>query len=121
MGFRNGAYATIWEVKQEEGKNYTTVSLSISRKDKRTDEYVRDFSHSFVRFIGTAHERAGSLQPKDRIKLGDVDVSNSYNKEEKKEYITYKVFSFESPDGSGSGAHSAPAGTNDDSDDDDPF
>ena len=44
MGFRSGSYATVWNVKQEDGKNFSTVELSVSRKDKRTDQYATDFS-----------------------------------------------------------------------------
>lgn len=98
MGFRSGSYATVWNVKQEDGKNFSTVELSVSRKDKRTDQYVTDFSSGYVRFIGTAHERIAGVAPKTKIKLGDVDVSNYYDKEKKREFVTYKVFSFDITD-----------------------
>lgn len=98
MGFRSGSYATVWNVKQEDGKNSSTVELSVSRKDKRTDQYVTDFSSGYVRFIGTAHERIAGVAPKTKIKLGDVDVSNYYDKEKKREFVTYKVFSFDFTD-----------------------
>lgn len=93
MGFRKDSYATIWEVKKGNG-NYSDVRLSTSRKNKQTDEYVTDFS-GFVRFIGTAHQNAGSLKEKDRIKIGDCEVTNSYDKEKKVTYTNYAVFSFE--------------------------
>ena len=32
MGFRSGSYATVWNVKQEDGKNFSTVELSVSRE-----------------------------------------------------------------------------------------
>lgn len=104
MGFRNGAYATIWEVKQGKG-NYTDVRLSISKKNKQTEQYETDFS-GFVRFIGTAHQKASSLKEKDRIKLGDCEVTNSYDKEKKVTYTNFAVFSFEDTNGSNSSASS---------------
>lgn len=104
MGFRNGAYATIWEVKQGKG-NYTDVRLSISKKNKQTEQYETDFS-GFVRFIGTAHQKASSLKEKDRIKLGDCEVTNSYDKEKKVTYTNFAVFSFEDINGSNSSASS---------------
>ena len=81
MGFRKDSYATVWEVKKGNG-NYSDVRLSTSKKNKQTDEYVTDFS-GFVRFVGTAHQNAGALKEKDRIKIGDCEVTNSYDKEKK--------------------------------------
>ena len=97
MGFRKDSYATVWEVKKGNG-NYSDVRLSTSRKNKQTDEYVTDFS-GFVRFVGTAHQNAGSLKEKDRIKIGDCEVTNSYDKEKKVTYTNYAVFSFEMANG----------------------
>ena len=97
MGFRNGAYATVWETKPGNG-NWTDVRLSISRKN-RDGEYETDFS-GFVRFIGDAHTGAAYLGEKSRIKIGECDVTNRYDKEKKVEYVNYKVFGFEMADGS---------------------
>lgn len=98
MGFRTGAYATIWEVKNGSG-NYTDVRMSISKKNKQTDQYETDFS-GFVRFIGTAHQKANTLKEKDRIKIGECEVTNSYDKEKKVTYTKFAVFSFEDANGS---------------------
>lgn len=109
MGFRTGAYATIWEVKQGKG-NYSDVRLSISKKNKQTNEYETDFS-GFVRFVGTAHQSAGKLKEKDRIKLGDCEVTNSYDKEKKVTYTNFAVFSFEDANGGSNNTQSKPADT----------
>ena len=67
----------------------------VSRKNKQTGEYDTDFS-GFVDFIGTAAARkALTLKEKDRIRLGDVDVTNNYNKEKNITYTNFKIFSFE--------------------------
>ena len=98
MGFRTGAYAKIWEVTPMSDTS-TKVRMSISRKNKKTDEYEQDFS-GFVMAIGTAAAaKAARLKEGDRIKLGDVDVSTRYDKEKKITYTNYKMFSFEEPDG----------------------
>jgi len=99
MGFRTGAYGTVFGVEPGKG-NFTKVRLSISRKNKDTGAFEQDFS-GFCTFIGNAHALASRLKERDRIKLGDVDVSNSYDKESKKEYVNYKVFSFEIVNGTG--------------------
>lgn len=52
MGFRTGAYAKIWEVTPMSDTS-TKVRLSVSRKNKQTNEYEQDFS-GFVLAIGTA-------------------------------------------------------------------
>ena len=92
MGFRKGAYAKIWSV--EDKGNVTKVNLSTSKKDK-TGEYVTDFS-GFVNLVGTAHQNAGSLSAGDRIKIGDCDVTTSFNKDTKIGYTNYAMFTFES-------------------------
>ena len=97
MAFRTGAYATIWEVKEGKGK-YTDVRLSTSRKNQ-SGEYETDFS-GFVRFIGDANTNASNLKEKDRIRLGDVSVTNSYDREKKITYTNFQVYSFETADGS---------------------
>lgn len=104
MGFRKNSYATVWSVEDGRG-NTTKVRLSISKKNRETGEYEQDFA-GFCTFIGTAKAKAEKLKPKDRIKLGDVDVSNWYNKEKGVEYVSYKVFDFETENEfSGNGAN----------------
>lgn len=94
MGFRQGAYATVWEV-EPRSDLLTKIRISISRKKKDSDEYEQDFS-GYVLCIGTAAARkAATLKHKDRIKLGDVDVSTNYNAEKKITYYNFKLFSFD--------------------------
>ena len=101
MGFRPGAWASVWSVEPGKG-NFTNVRLSISRKNKETDQYEDEFS-GFCMFIGEARAKAEHLKERDRIKLGDVDVTRRYDKEKQKEYYTFKVFSFEMADANGQG------------------
>lgn len=101
MGFRTGAFATVWKV-EPKSDHVTTVQLSVSRKDRDSGEYVTDFS-GFVAFIGSLNaNNAAKLQARDRIKLGDVDVSTNYVAEKGMTYTNYKVFSFEDASGPGS-------------------
>lgn len=93
MGFRNGAYATVWEVKEGKG-NYLDVRLSTSKKNKTTEQYETDFS-GFVRFIGDAAKDGTKLKEKDRIKIRECEVTNHYDKEKKVTYTNFAVFSFE--------------------------
>lgn len=107
MGFRTGSYATIWSV-ESASDTRTKARISISRKNKQTGEYDTDFS-GFVDFIGTAAaKKALMLKEKDRIRLGDVDVTNNYNKEKGITYTNFKIFSFETQseiNGSGGGGN----------------
>ena len=131
MGFRKGSYATVWEVRTLT-PTLTKARISIDRKNRETGEYVQDFS-GFVVFIGTANaSKAARLKEKDRIRLGDVDVTNRYDKEKKVEYTDYKIFDFEDAnknDGGGTAPaqQSAPAantmyeGNTGEEDDDLPF
>lgn len=92
MGFRTGSYAKVWEVLPVSDTR-TKVRLSISRKVN--DEYVQDFG-DYVSFSGTASARkAASLKSGDRIKLGDVDVRNRYDANNRKTYYYPTVFTFD--------------------------
>ena len=94
MGFRKDAYATVWDV-EALSDTHTKVRLSVSRKNKTTGEYETDFS-GFVSFIGTATaKKAAQLSERDRIRLGDVDVTTRYDKDKGVAYTNYKAFSFE--------------------------
>lgn len=106
MGFRQGAYCSIWSIEPGKG-NFTKVRLSVSRKNK-DGQYEQDFA-GFCTFISQAHAKAARLKERDRIKLGEVDVSNSYDKEKQKEYTNFKVFDFEMADAADGSAR--PTGT----------
>jgi len=96
MGFRNGAYAKVWEVRPNDSGKSTSVRLSISRKVG--DGYEEEFS-GYAAFIATANDRVATLKAGDRIKLGDVDVSSKYNPDKREKTFSFKVFSFEMADG----------------------
>lgn len=97
MGFRNGAYATVWGEVKSVSDFCTQARISISKKNKQTGEYEQDFG-GFVRFVGTAtSKKALSLKERSRIKLGEVDVSNRYDKDKNTTYTNFTVFSFEVP------------------------
>lgn len=108
MGFRNGAYATVWQVEPGKGKFYK-VRISTSKKNRQTDQYEQDFS-GFCTFIGTAMEGAKNLKERDRIQLKEVEVTNTYNKDTKQSYTNFNVFAFE-PAGEYTGTSGAPAST----------
>ncbi len=104
MGFRQGSYASVWSTELSKTGNTTRVRLSVSRKNKMTGEYEQDFS-GFCTFIGQAHQKASTLKERDRIKILECDVSTTYDKEKKVEYVNYKVFDFEMADGSTPGTN----------------
>lgn len=94
MGFRTGRFATVWEVKPYSA-TMTKVKLTTSVKDKQTGQYETDFS-GYVAFVGSdAASKAKGLHEKDRIKLGDVDVTTKYDKEKNITYTNYACFNFE--------------------------
>ena len=97
MGFRSGVYCTVWEVKPKTN-GITEGRISISKKNKMTDEYETDFS-GFVAFVGSAAaQKALKLQPQDRIRIGDCEVTNTYDKEKRVTYWNPRIFSFETRD-----------------------
>ena len=93
MAFRNGAYATVWQVEKKTDR-VTQVRISTSRKNKETDQYEQDFS-GFISILGNEAPKALALHEKDRIKLGEVSVTTRYDKEKQKEYVYYNCYGFE--------------------------
>lgn len=94
MGFRNGSYCTVWTVESKTDA-ITKGRISISKKNKNTGEYVTDFS-GFVSFIGSiTAQKALKLKEGSRIKLGDVEVTNKYDKEKQITYTNFNIFSFD--------------------------
>lgn len=99
MGFREGAFATVWEI-TDERDNFAKVRISTSRKDKKTDEYVTDFS-GFVSLVGNAFKNLDTIRDelenneRCRIKIGACDVSNRYDKDAGREYVNFTMFDFE--------------------------
>lgn len=101
MGFRKDSYATVWEVNPKT-EVLTIIRISTSKKDKNTGTYEQDFS-GFVACVGkNAAAAACKLHEKDRIKLGDVDVTTKYDKEKKITYTNFACFGFELADKSDS-------------------
>ena len=97
MGFKTGGFAKVW--KSEDKGNYSVVDISTSKKNTKSGEFETDFSNKFVRFIGKAHTDIKNLADGSKIKLGDIEVTNSYNKETKVNYTNFMVFSFEVAEG----------------------
>lgn len=109
MGFKSQALATAWEVSVI-SDTMTKVRLSTSKKS-RTQEgaWETDFS-GYVCFVGAANAKAAAqLSAKERIRLGDVEVTTSYNKDTKVNYTNYFCYGFEPSTGTGtahnSGSH----------------
>lgn len=98
MGFRKDAYATVWEVEPASDVR-TKGRISISKRNKTTGEYETEFQ-GFVNFLGSvAAKKAATLKERDRIKIGDCDVNNNYNKEKNITYYNFNIFSFEDANG----------------------
>ena len=108
LGFKQNSFATIWSIEPVRD-TITKAKITTSKKNKNTGEYETDFS-GFITFLGTAAaSKAAKLKEKDRIRLGDIDVTRKWDKEKQKEYINFNVFSFEMADSKSSNANNAPA------------
>lgn len=93
MGFRKGAYARVWEA-ENKGK-YSVANISVSKKNKETNEYETEFQNKFVRVVGTAHKQLDSMTLPATVRIGDCDVTNKYVPDKKTTYTNYVVYNFE--------------------------
>lgn len=93
MGFKNGAYATVWKV-ENKGK-YTVGQVSTSKKNKENGSYETDFKGNFVKFVGEANNVVEKISGRTRIKILDCDVTNKYDKNKNREFVNYTVFKCE--------------------------
>lgn len=107
MGFREGAWATVWEVKKNPSGRSFNVNLSTSKKDRDTGEYETDWS-GYAMFAGDAAKKAATLKRGDRIKLNGCEVTTKYVKEQEKKYTNYTVWDYEPSEFSSGGGKSKP-------------
>lgn len=74
----------IWKI--EDKSTHALVQMTSSRKDKKTNEY-KNSTWSFVRFVGEAYKKIGSLSEKDRIIVqGGVSKEPYNDKDGNKKY-----------------------------------
>lgn len=91
--FGVNSYAKIKEVETKE--NYSVCKISISKKNKQTNQYETTFTGN-VRFCGQAHLQRPLAD--QRIKITSCGVSNCYTKEGKLEFLKYPqytIFAYE--------------------------
>ena len=91
--FANGYYAKIWQIKEIKDK-YSEIRISISTKNKNTNEYEQQFG-GFVRMCGQAHQQMSYLNEGDRFKIVRCGVTNHYDKEKNTTYTNYLIFEIE--------------------------
>lgn len=72
------------------------MQLSTSKKSKDGLKYDTDFT-GFCNLVGHAHNKAADLKEGDKIKIGDFEVTNSFNKEKKITYTNIAIFEYEVP------------------------
>lgn len=109
MGFRQrdsegrGGFARIWSV--EDKGNYSIAKVSTSKK-RKDGSYETDFQDGFVRLIGSAHEKAQTLNVGEKgvaIQITSCEVTTPYDAQAKKGYVNYAIFAFDIPDSNGNG------------------
>ena len=103
MGFRQrdgegrGGFARIWSI--EDKGNYSVAKVSTSKK-RNDGGFDTDFQDGYVRLIGSAHEKAKTLNVTEKgvtIQITSCEVTTPYNQETKKGYVNYAIFAFEIP------------------------
>ena len=93
MGFKIGAYAKIWEIKNVNGKGFYQAKISTSKK-KKDGSYETDFS-DYVSFSGKASEKAKDLKGNERIHILEGDTTKVYYQDTGKTYYNFTIYDFE--------------------------
>ena len=78
MGFKNGAYAKVWDVEEKDGRMSARISISKKNKDGGYDQTFSGFVRVHGDAVGVFRECKGG-----RVQLEEVDVTNRYDKEKK--------------------------------------
>lgn len=99
MGFGNGKYATVWQVKPYSDR-MTKAKFTCSIKDKNTGEFKKTFAGYGI-FAGVAAaSKAAGLKEGERIRLKDIDVTSNDNEKYPYNFVVYDfevVESYKSP------------------------
>ena len=133
IGFSNGAFVKIWNVKNEGKYSTARVTSSVKHKD---GEYVVGtlvkgydvrFQDSYVRLVGTAHEKIQSLSVPEKgglsIKILQCNTTNKLKTENEKTTAIYtnSIHDFIVPDSETVTPQTTANTTAADDDDDLPF
>lgn len=110
---RNGCYAKVWKINMD--RQNPSLQITVSRKNKQTNEYKQTFG-GFVDCLFDAKEKASQLTEGCTIKVLEMGIENSYNKETKVTNTFVKLMDFELDGGS-----SAPVVADEEDDEDVPF
>lgn len=94
MGFRTGAYATVWRTRETNSDKVTKAQVSTNRKNRQTGEFERDFSQ-WVKMIGAANDKVKKLGERARIKILECEALAEYNKEKETTYYEFIIYDFE--------------------------
>lgn len=117
MGLKANAFATVWETRERNGR--IEARMSTSYRNRETNAYITDWSE-WMTLYGEA-KRLTELPARSRIKIGDFDVTNKYDKDKQKMYTNYRLFSFETVTSKTAPQTAAPAGGVHNDVADDPF
>ena len=94
-GESKNVYAKVW--KTDIHDKFVKASISTSRKDKKTNEYVNSYWNAT--FVGNCADEAKVLQEGDRIQISAAQIENAKGKDGKY-WVNVTVFGFSVEDGS---------------------
>lgn len=97
-----GGFAKVWKVANK--GNYSDVQLSTSKKSTTDPSgYENDFSHNFVRFVGSAHTKVNEMnigKGGATIQITSCEVGNKYDSGKNVTYTNFVVYDFVIPESS---------------------
>ena len=105
MGLRTGRRIKVWKI--EDKGSYASCRCSTSSKPKDSDKYETDWS-GFINFCGEAYKKVKAAGEEATLVIGEFEVRTRYDREKKKEYVNYSMFTVGSDDSEKKEAASKP-------------
>jgi hypothetical protein len=98
MSVNISGYFTVWNEPSKDDYDNAVMSITSSHKNKKTDEYVKDYADNFAKFSGDCAKKAFKLKDRDRIYVERGTVSTGWNKETKKNWIRTTIWDYKMAD-----------------------
>lgn len=98
MSINITGYATCWGEPEKDQYDNVVMSITSTHKNKKTDEWIKDYSDKFTKFSGECAKKALKLKDRDRIYIERGTVGSGWDKDKQKAWMRTTVWDFKMAD-----------------------